>query len=195
MRIASFVMTLLALNGNATAADVTVYVASQGNTSTYAAKRIAESVFRKSGLTLAWETQAPTIGGTPGIWLRVILAEQTPDERLPGALAVAHPYDCTKTITVFNDRIRSIARRPELESALLAYVLVHEITHVLQRVERHSDEGVMKASWSPDDRAKIFARRLTLIEEDIQLIRQGLAAGCRRQFTDRSESGIAAHPE
>ena len=36
---------------------------------------------------------------------------------------------------------------------LLAHVLVHEITHVLEGVDRHTGQGVMKARWTEDDLA------------------------------------------
>jgi len=61
-------------------------------------------------------------------------------------------------------------------SALLAYVLVHEITHVVQGVNRHSQTGVMKAHWSTEDQTAILERRLGFEEHDVQLMRQGLAA-------------------
>lgn len=196
MRISSIVMALLALHTNATAADVIVYITSQSASSTYAAKKIAESVFHKAGLSIAWATGTPPGAAVPGIRLHITLAEQTPDDRLPGALAIAYPFaTCSKSITVFSDRIRSVARRPERESALLAYVLVHEITHVLQRVDRHSDDGLMKASWGTEERAEIFARRLPLTDEDVRLIRHGMALGCRRELTAQSGSGSAARPE
>ena len=61
-------------------------------------------------------------------------------------------------------------------SCLLAHVLVHEITHVLQPTPRHSTEGVMKARWTKDDISSMMWGPMPFTSEDINLIRLGLAA-------------------
>ena len=199
MRIGWMTVALVALNRTAAAADVTAFIAVDSAASTYAAKQIASSVLRQAGVTIDWRAPKPPLTGAPRPWLRIELTERTPEERLPGALAVSYPYDgCAKGITVFYDRVRHLARGADRESALLAYVLVHEIAHILQGVDRHSDTGVMKRRWSAEDRVAIFERRLAFEEEDLFLMRTGLAIGwCRRPgtLTDRSESGIAPRPE
>jgi hypothetical protein len=199
MRIGWIVVALLALNRNAAAEDVTAYVTVGGAACVYPAKSIAGAIFEKAGVRIVWRAPEPSLAGPPRIYLRIELAEGTPDERLPGALAVSYPYrGCAKSITVFFDRVRSLARGVDRESALLAYVLVHEITHVLQGTDRHSEAGVMKAHWTADDRAAIFARRLGFLQEDVLLLRHALAAGwCHNPATliGRSESGIAVRPE
>jgi hypothetical protein len=192
-------MALLALGGGASAADVTVSVTPEGAITPFTAKRTAGSIFRKVGLSIAWETRKPPVGEAAGVRLHVILSARTPANRLPGALAFAHPFaGCSKSITVFYDRIQALATRPDRESSLLAYVLVHEIAHVLQGVNHHSDEGVMKATWSIDDHAKIFAKRLEFEENDVVLMKRGLAAGCHPNpaaFTDQPVSEIALRRE
>ena len=77
------------------------------------------------------------------------VAERTPKELLPGALAFATPYDRTH-ITVFYDRVE-LAVHANTVPALLAHVLAHEIAHVLQSIKRHSEEGIMKARWDAHD--------------------------------------------
>jgi hypothetical protein len=151
---------------------------------------------------VAWKTGEPPAHETSGSWLRVVLGERTPEDRLPGALAVAYPFAaCTQSITVFNDRIREQVRRPDWEASLLAYVMVHEITHALQKVDRHSEEGVMKAYWTARDREDIFAGRLGFQETDVHLLHSGMAVGCRRsrpvhwpvRITNFSPSGVTAN--
>jgi hypothetical protein len=202
MRVGWMAMALLALHGRGSAADVTVYIKSEGVGTTYSAKKIASSIFHKAGISVAWKTGEPPVEGTAGTWLRVILAERTPEDRLPGALAVAYPFaSCTKSITVFQDRIRAQVQRPDWEAWLLAYVLVHEITHALQKVDRHSDEGVMKAYWNARDRDDIFRGRMALQETDVQLLRHGMTVGCRRsppvhwpvRITNFSPSGVTTN--
>ena len=55
------------------------------------------------------------------------------------------------------------------------HVLVHEITHILQRVCRHSASGVMKARFNDMDRADMKRKGLGFSKEDIDLIHMGLA--------------------
>ena len=207
MRIA-WLLGLLGLNLNAGAADTTVYVTLDRAAGTFAAKRIAGSIFKKAGVTIVWRAPAPAATGAPAAWLRIELAEETPEERLPGALAVSYPYDgCSKGITVFFDRVRSLARGDKQEalqlqyvreSALLGYVLVHEIAHVLEGMGRHSATGLMKARWDARDRAAILEGRLGFLEEDLRLIRRGLAMGscyAPAALIADSQPGIALHPE
>jgi hypothetical protein len=53
-------------------------------------------------------------------------------------------------IVVFYDRIAKGSAR-EGAGPRLAQVLVHEITHILEGVKRHSGSGVMKARWAEWD--------------------------------------------
>jgi hypothetical protein len=61
-----------------------------------------------------------------------------------------------------------------LSGVLLGYILAHEITHVLQRIDRHSAKGVMKARWTGSEYADMQNGSLALAEEDVSLIRLGL---------------------
>ena len=53
--------------------------------------------------------------------------------------------------------------------------MVHEITHVLERIKRHSEEGVMKARWSPQDYLHMDTDPLPFAADDVRLIREGLS--------------------
>jgi hypothetical protein len=57
---------------------------------------------------------------------------------------------------------------------LLAHILAHEITHVLQGINRHSVSGVMKAHWSNGDCLDMAGKPLAFTEEDVYLIHRGL---------------------
>jgi hypothetical protein len=199
MRIGLIAVALLGVYTNAVAADQTAYVTLTGGACTRPAKRMATAILQKAGVAVVWGRSETRDTAEARKWLRVELVDRTPDERLPGALAVAHPYSaCSRGITVFVDRVRLQAGRVDRESALLAYVLVHEITHVIQGIYRHSEAGVMKAQWNADDRAAIFERRLGFLEEDVLLLRRGLEVGwCHQPGTiiGRYESEIADHPE
>jgi hypothetical protein len=58
----------------------------------------------------------------------------------------------------------------------LAHVLAHEITHMLQGTDRHSDSGIMKARWNSEDYFEMLRTPLSFTEADVQLIRRGLEA-------------------
>src|SRR5579862_8272815 len=101
-----------------------------------------------------------------------VLREGNPGER-PGVLAYAFPYG--DSVVVFHDRITRAAGRTTVTS-LLAYVLTHETTHVMQRISRHSPSGIMREAWDDSDYAQITARTLAFTPIDIQFIHQGLKA-------------------
>ena len=197
--ITAILITVMTLGRTAIAADVHAYVTVSGPGVVYAAKEMAGAIFKKVGVTVEWPSSFKPIPGEPGVWLQIRLAEDTPNELLPGALAISYPFaGCSKSIIVFADRVRAMAESGfGRHTFLLAYVLVHEITHVLQGVDRHAPTGVMKASWSLKDRIAIYRQRLDFPQEDIDLIRLGLAKGACQQTTliGQSAPGSARHPE
>jgi len=52
--------------------------------------------------------------------------------------------------------------------------MVHEITHMLEATDRHSAEGLMKASWTPDDLVQMANKPFPIDPVDVVLIREGL---------------------
>ena len=166
----------LALAANLTAADVTVYVASDAPAPVSPAESIARTMLRGAGVTVVWHDGTPRSEASSSFLIRVALADRTTPGRDPDSLAVSYPYaGATRGITIFYDRIRRRTERdPALERALLAHVLVHEITHVLQAIDRHSETGVMKAHWNRADYAAMAHQPLPFTDEDVALIRQGL---------------------
>jgi hypothetical protein len=126
---------LMAIGLRASAgADVTAYVTVEGPALAHPAKKIAGTMFQMAGVTVAWRKGRPPASGDSGLVVHIELAQRTPPDYLPAALAVSYPFaGCSKSIRVFHDRVRSLARGElGLEARLLAHVLVHEITHVIQ---------------------------------------------------------------
>jgi len=74
---------------------------------------------------------------------------------------------------VFYDRITETVGAVTLPH-LLAHVLVHEITHILEGVARHSETGVMKAHWTSEDYRKMGGHHLPFAPEDVELIQLGM---------------------
>jgi hypothetical protein len=56
---------------------------------------------------------------------------------------------------------------------LLAYVMVHEVTHILQGITRRSKRGILKAHWDRDDSFEIGLGCLRFAEADVELIYSG----------------------
>ncbi|MGD0136417.1 MAG: hypothetical protein ABSE57_30615 [Bryobacteraceae bacterium] len=101
------------------------------------------------------------------------------------ALATAMPLaDSGVRILVFYDRVKPLlVGHHAPEATILGYVLAHEIAHVLQGIVRHSETGIMRASWTDTDFKLMGVRLLMFTPEDAQLIRRRLAprdatAGC-----------------
>ena len=92
---------------------------------------------------------------------------------------------------LFGNRLPSVMRSlgqgvaEEAAAVLLAHVLAHEITHVLQGTVRHSEEGLMKARWTAEDRMSMRVKPLPFTAYDIQLIQSGMANCARLQAASR----------
>jgi hypothetical protein len=136
-----------------------------------AAQRLASKVFARIHVGIDWrELHTCPVGGNA---VQINLCYQTPERQLPGALAYAMPYEGSH-IVVFYDRLRK--SNSNQVTASLAYVLVHEVTHLLEGITRHSKTGIMKAQWDRDDRFEIALGRLAFAPEDVDLIQHGLDA-------------------
>jgi hypothetical protein len=156
--------------------NVTVYVNNDLDTRGVMsqAQQRASEVFAKAGVRLDWHIGRPSAPQTerePAIVVSYV--EHTPGGYLPGALAFAQVYDGVH-ITVFWDRIESLSRFAA-PVVVLAHVLVHEITHILQGIDRHSESGVMKSQWSPEDFSAMAIKPLPFTPLDVELIQLGLA--------------------
>ena len=123
-------------------------------------------------------------------WNRASLIEitsNTPEHVSPGRISLRRPYAKQLKgahIRVFFDRIEN-SGTGKLVPVLLAHVLVHEITHILQGSDHHSEEGVMKAHWTANDLYQMSYRPLPFDPFDVELIRRGLA--------NRDRATISAH--
>ena len=172
MKLAAAVMVAVILAGNVqgkseTGRQVTVYFNDRASVPFDVqgeAKAVAWGMFASIGVTIHWRA------GHPSEWEKGVIAIEmatgTPATRLPGAMAYAMPYEGVH-IVIFWDRIKDDSGCRNV----LARVMVHEITHILQGTSSHSDEGIMKAHWSP-----IEARTVRFNEGDVKLIYKGMDA-------------------
>jgi hypothetical protein len=177
MKITTMAAVAIAVAMNARAGEVTVYV--QGLSVVPApvlsrAQVLANEIFAGAGVDVDWRRgQPPRRQSQHESAVVVEMVTDTPTQLKPGALAFARPYEGVH-IDVFYDRVRA-ATEPQLAPNVLAHVLVHEITHILQGTCRHSDTGIMKARWNHTDYMEMGQKPLSFTEEDVQLIKNGLA--------------------
>jgi hypothetical protein len=142
------------------------------------ATMMASRMFGAIGVKVEWHDDRHFCETPNDQTIAVSFSHKTPADRLPGALAYALPYEGVH-IEVFYDRIAIPA--PDVRTALLAHVLVHEITHILEGVSRHSDRGIMKAHWDAADRVGMLRIPLSFAPQDVVMIHEGLKARAARQ--------------
>ncbi len=140
------------------------------------AELVASRMFWQAGVVVDWHDSLRACRGVDSAIL-VNLSPYVIKPASPDALAQANVSDDVH-IEVFLDRVDRF--RPKIRPVVLAHVLVHEVTHILEDTPRHSETGVMKAFWSTDDYYEMRRRPLPFAPEDIELIHRGLTARARR---------------
>jgi len=127
------------------------------------AQAVASEIFARIGIRVVWRD--PRSCRESDGFIKISLRDRTPQTLRPNALAYALPYEGTH-IVVFYDRVQGIIASIGTRN-LLAYVLVHELTHILQGVSRHSETGIMKAAWDRTDYFDMGRRALHFTPTDV----------------------------
>jgi hypothetical protein len=178
------IAAMMAVAGMTAPADwnVTVYVNNDRNMAVmYPAQERAGKMFSEAGVRIDWRTGRPSDGQLErGPQIVVSFMERTPHNYKPGQLAYSNLYE--GHITVFWDRIRESPGAPP--AVVLAHVLVHEITHILQGIDRHSERGIMKSKWTYADFSAMASEPLPFTRLDVELIQRGIA---RRLTQERAD--------
>jgi hypothetical protein len=128
-------------------------------------------MFARIGVRIEWRDTGSCPIGVGAIQVRL---SYNPSKftSVGSALAFALPHQ--GTIVVFPDRVRESGRSHREGPSLMAHVLVHEITHVLEGITRHSATGIMKARWDDNDYFEMSCKPLGFAQEDVELIYAGL---------------------
>ena len=158
----------------------------------FRAKALATKMFAGAGVQLQWHScRAPECESLRDGSIVIDFVTGTDGQVFPGALAFARAIEGVH-ISVFYDRVRSARAglSPAQVGQVLAHVLVHEITHILQGVSRHSDSGIMKANWSGKDYLAMLWEPLSFTPGDLVLIRAGLALRASRAKARSATLGI-----
>lgn len=142
----------------------------------------ASQAFELIGVRLDWHRHSFPCRADRSQHIRIRIITSTAPDYHRGALAHAFVYEGVN-IEVFYDRVSKAIARQSVP-ILLAHVLIHEITHMLQGIERHADSGVMKGHWSHPDFARMKNRTLPFTAEDILFIHRGIDG--RRTLTTAS---------
>jgi hypothetical protein len=157
--------------------QVTVCMSGSGNVALEnRAKVVASSILAGGGVKIAWHGPS----NCPREGILITLSNDTPASLHPGALAYAQPYDGTHVV-VFYDRVKNQPGilplvKGTFVASLLGHVIVHEVTHILQGMVRHSESGVMKQQWAGVDYVEMSGKPLQFTDEDVVLIQLGLKA-------------------
>jgi hypothetical protein len=149
--------------------DVAICMQQIGNPRVREASRIATRIFGDIGVRLEWRplTKCPVAADA----VHVSLSSETPKEVATHALAYAFPIEGTR-IVILQNRVEAISSGRF--SLVLAYVLVHEITHIFQGSLRHSPNGIMKARWTRNEFCHMSDHSLSFTDDDVDLIYDGL---------------------
>ena len=147
-----------------------------------AAEMLADRIFSSIRVSVHWY-EPPVCLATKEIPIFMVIWTGTPKTYLPGALGVALPLEGTHA-WVFYDRVWGSVPDSRVP-ALLAHVMVHEIAHVLQGINRHAESGILKASWSEREIAQIALLPLAFTPTDATLIHLGIEERRSRLVSNR----------
>ena len=139
---------------------------------------LASKMFASIGVRIDWHDRDSCPVGVGAIQVR--MSYDPPGIRKLKTLAFAQPYDKNQ-IVVFPERVQELSRNAG--PSVLAHVLVHEITHVLEGISRHSVTGIMKAQWDDNDYFEMRRKPLRFAQEDVDLIYDGLKVRQARMAT------------
>ena len=131
------------------------------------ARTLASEMFAGVGVRIQWragQRAESQLLQEEAIAVRLTL--NTPDEFKTSVGAYTTPGEGVHITVLYKHLAWSLAK-PGLAPALLAHVLVHEITHVLERIARHSETGIMKANWTSDDYYDMQTKMLPFASEDV----------------------------
>ena len=140
------------------------------------AEGVASEIFGKIHIRLIWRIGPPAAAALLDQPVRVEF--RTGHEGSEEAVARAKP--CDFSIVVFYDRVRWAEQHGGLAERLLGHIFVHEITHSLQGITRHSATGMMKAAWSARDYEQMSLKPLRFEPLDIELIHEGFRTRAAR---------------
>jgi hypothetical protein len=138
------------------------------------AQKMVTAMFSRIGVQLKWYGYRRSCPVQHPKAIKIYLVDRVSPDDHPDVLAYSMPFQGVQ-INIFYERVQQRVR-PGFVPGLLAHVIVHEVTHIIEGTDQHSGSGIMKARWSDEDYLQMMRSRLEFTEEDLQLIRSGLAS-------------------
>jgi hypothetical protein len=129
----------------------------------FLARQTVSRIYAAIGIHVEWSNAATT-----KLWVEF---DRSRNFAPPNALGYSRPYGVNGSrIHVLVDRVQRLGDG-DLDAAILGHVIAHELGHVLERIARHSESGLMKAPWTSHELAAMHFRFLPFAPEDADLIR------------------------
>ena len=164
-----------------------------------AAQSLASEIMRQASVRLEWRQGSPPAQpcGPTNDRVVVIVFQRSDQgsDAFRSALAYTHPFAKSPAKIIINyDMLGSFgSARIKWTSQLLAHLIAHEVTHVIERIDRHSESGLMKAHWTTHDYAEMTHHSLPFAPDDLVLIPLGLAAWRRENCFEEVGPGTFAN--
>jgi len=138
------------------------------------AEAVTTKIYAGIGIRIRWRVGDPS-KREGGAALLLQFDSDAPASIPGGAAAYATPF-AHRGVTIHILYTRALSTDPKLVSLLLGHVMAHEVGHVLERTDRHSATGVMKAHWGPSDFDQMLRQPLSFEASDVETIRQYFSA-------------------
>ena len=136
------------------------------------AQATASRIFAAIGVAIDWHRTVHDCRKSTEDTIHIHLSAGVNPEHYPGALAYAE-LSGAGYVEVFYDRVVAIVAARRV-AVVLGHVLAHEAAHILEDVNRHSAQGLMKAHWVGNDYLDMAWKPLTFTSEDADLIHRGI---------------------
>ena len=140
----------------------------------------ARAMFAAIGIRMEWahretwrHAELIKCDASRGVPIRVRLVGYVRGGK-PDVMGVANPYAVGEKIIVIRYDLVEAAESAPIREALMAHVLVHEITHVLQGIAHHDQTGIMEKHWSPSEIAEMPKIAMSFTPAGVELIQMGL---------------------
>lgn len=132
-----------------------------------------------SAVQISWRDRAGMAARHPGELIIRLLrsSESTPR---PSTFALGEAVIDVDTgagvfATIYVDRVEKMAERSKADTAvLLGRAIAHELGHLLLGTNDHSESGLMRPNWTPDDIRRNRGEDWLLTKEDAEAIRKRL---------------------
>ena len=137
-------------------------------------------IFAEAGLGVEWTATGPRFT------VQMVARAPVDTSAAPPVLGVVSRTPAGATAHIFFNQVEDLALRSRVAvSRLLAYVVAHEIGHLLVPQMPHSFIGLMKADWDPDTVREAAAGSLTFTVGQIKRLHASADAGVGSGFGSR----------